>query len=91
MSTVATCKANLTKAITAWETVRGKIPASLLQPIAAPADVTCVELEERQATIEAPPSQVRVALRWLADRRQALLNVLKSSSAQDENVEACEP
>ncbi|KAK5976726.1 hypothetical protein GCK32_020510 [Trichostrongylus colubriformis] len=90
MSTVATCKANLTKAITAWETVGGKILASVLHPIAAPADVTRVELEERQATIETHLSQVRVALRTLADRRQALLNVLKSSSAQDEDVDACE-
>ncbi|KAK5969552.1 hypothetical protein GCK32_011694 [Trichostrongylus colubriformis] len=90
MSTVATFKANLTKAITAWETVRGKIPASVLQPIAAPADVIRVELEERQATIEAHLSQVRVALRTLADRRQALLNVFRSSSAQDEDVDACD-
>uniref|UniRef100_A0A7I5E995 DUF1758 domain-containing protein n=1 Tax=Haemonchus contortus TaxID=6289 RepID=A0A7I5E995_HAECO len=52
MSSVSASKANVTKAITAWEAIKGKIPASLFQPVDAQAIGSLRGLEAYQGTVQ---------------------------------------
>ncbi|KAK6010030.1 hypothetical protein OSTOST_24982 [Ostertagia ostertagi] len=88
MSNVNASKANLTKAVADWEIAKGKIPASILQPVDVQNSGSLQMLEARQATIKVYLAQVRVALTTLSESRQAFLSVVKDSSVPDEENDA---
>ncbi|KAK6012728.1 hypothetical protein OSTOST_22096 [Ostertagia ostertagi] len=77
MSILGASKANITKAITNWETVKGKIPASVFQSVDAQSSGSMQALELRRATIQSYLTQVRAAQRTLTEKRQAFLDVVK--------------
>ncbi|KAK5975416.1 hypothetical protein GCK32_019719 [Trichostrongylus colubriformis] len=88
MSNIASCKANLTKAISALESVRGKIPASLLSPV----DVnTCdFDLDACHAQLQSHLSQIRASLRTVKDRHQVFLNLVANSVTHNADSKAYE-
>ncbi|KAK6032504.1 hypothetical protein OSTOST_01315 [Ostertagia ostertagi] len=87
MLTVSACKANLTKALTALDSVQGRIPAFLLNAI--DAQVSDGDLDAIHASLVAHLTQRFAALRTVKERRQAIINLvereacIKESRAED--------
>ncbi|XGW34254.1 hypothetical protein V3C99_018247, partial [Haemonchus contortus] len=83
MSSISASKQNLTKAVTAWENVKGKIPPSALEPIAAQVHTTRSALESQYAIVDSHATQVRSALRTLIERRQVFQELVRDAADQD--------
>uniref|UniRef100_A0A7I4Y6U2 PA28_beta domain-containing protein n=1 Tax=Haemonchus contortus TaxID=6289 RepID=A0A7I4Y6U2_HAECO len=86
MTTISACKANLTKALTALESVKGKVPASFLGPVHP--QQSGGDLDAIQATIQNHVMQISVAFRTVKGGRQAFLNFLKTSENQEADSHA---
>ncbi|KAK6030465.1 hypothetical protein OSTOST_03399, partial [Ostertagia ostertagi] len=90
MSTISVCKANLTKAHSALEATKGKIPQNLIDPFNSktipPAD-ELQRLDERQDAIRTHLSNMRAALRTVRERHQAFLDFInKSTDPENDNA-----
>ncbi|XGW22581.1 hypothetical protein V3C99_005081 [Haemonchus contortus] len=91
MSTISACKASLTKALTALETTRGKIPHDLVSSYSdeslTPADERQL-LDRRQEALRAHLSNMRAALRIVREKQQSFLTFVTSSSNSEVDNEA---
>ncbi|KAK6017232.1 hypothetical protein OSTOST_17279, partial [Ostertagia ostertagi] len=91
MSTISACKANLTKALTALELTKGKIPQHLINAFITELPPSTDErqlLDSRQEALRTHLSNMRAAVRILRERQQAFLAYVSSSADQEADNEA---
>ncbi|VDO84616.1 unnamed protein product [Heligmosomoides polygyrus] len=82
MPTVSSCKANLTKALTALEALKGNITPSLLSTVDANDRNQYQAFDARLRQLQTTIADIRSALHNIGDRRNAFLDVVRSSSDQ---------
>ncbi|VDP08858.1 unnamed protein product [Heligmosomoides polygyrus] len=80
MPSITTCKANLTKAFTALEVAKGKIPAPLLTAIDPCQHNQPHLFDARLKAIQSAMADLQSAIRTVKERRQIFLNTVGSSA-----------
>ncbi|PIO66930.1 hypothetical protein TELCIR_11340, partial [Teladorsagia circumcincta] len=90
MSTISSCKANLTKAYTALEVAQGKVSQHLVDPfdVSSSADNKHQLLSDRHGALETHISSIRSALRLVRERQQAFLTFVGNSTNPEVDNEA---
>ncbi|VDO77521.1 unnamed protein product [Heligmosomoides polygyrus] len=82
MPTVSSCKANLTKTLTALEALKGNINTSLLSTVDANDRNQYQALDARLRQLQTTIADINSALHNIGDRRNAFLDLVRSSSEQ---------
>ncbi|XGW28885.1 hypothetical protein V3C99_008577 [Haemonchus contortus] len=89
MSTIIACKSKLTKAHTALEAIKSKIPQDLINPRTSELLPLVDErklLDRRQEALKAHLSNIRAALNAVRERQQAFLAAITSSNNPVDNT-----